>query len=133
MVEGTDPKGVPMTTGTSAWSAANKVGLLLLAIAAAVNLVPMPAPEGAAGPPLVILIAAAVLGLIALIGVVVAWSRNNRKAALVAVGVSMLNALLAVPAFFEPGIPTWLRTLAGVFIAWTVVAVAMTLKPNRNG
>lgn len=122
-----------MTNGESIWSGANRVGLLLLAIAAAVNLIPMPAPEGGSGPPLAILIAAAVLGLIALIAVVVAWSRNNRKAALVAVGVSIVNALLAVPAFFEPGIPTWLRALAGVFIAWTVVAVALTLAPKRNG
>jgi hypothetical protein len=122
-----------MSTGTSNWSGANKAGLILLALAAAVNLVPMPAPEGAGGPPVAVLIAAAVLGLIALIGVVVAWSKNSRKAAKVAVGVSIVNALLAVPAFFEPGIPTWLRALAGVFIAWTVVAVALTLAPNRTG
>jgi len=122
-----------MATGASSWSGTNKAGLLLLAVAAAVNLVPMPAPDGAAGPPVTILIAAAVLGLVALIGVVVAWSRNSRKAAMVAVGVSIVNALLAVPAFFEPGIPTWLRVLAGVFIAWTVAAVVLTLAPNRNG
>lgn len=122
-----------MTNGTSTWSGANKAGLVLLALAAAVNLIPMPAPEGTGGPPVAVLIAAAVLGLIALIGVVVAWSRNSRKAAMVAVGVSIINALLAVPAFFEPGIPTSLRALAGVFIAWTVVAVALTLRPNPNG
>jgi len=121
-----------MTNGASIWSGTNRVGLLLLAVAAAVNLVPTPTPEGEAGPPVAIVIAAAALGLIALIGVVVAWSRNSKKAALVAVGVSVLNALLAVPAFFEPGVPAWLRALAGVFIAWTVVAVALTLAPNRN-
>jgi hypothetical protein len=121
-----------MTNGASIWSGANKAGLVLLAIAAAVNLIPMPPPEGAGGPPTPVLIASAVLGLVALIAVVVAWSKNSRKAALVAVGVSILNALLAVPAFFEPGIPTSWRTLAGVFIAWTVVAVALTLKPNVN-
>ena len=122
-----------MSNGASFWSGANKAGLVLLAVAAAINLVPMPTPEGEGGPPVAVLIAAAVLGLIALIAVVIAWSRNSRKAALVAVGVSILNALLAVPAFYEPGIPTWLRALAGVFVAWTAVAVALTLKPNRTG
>ena len=122
-----------MATGLSTWSTTNKVGLVLLALAAVANLVPVPSPEGAAGPPLAVLIAAAVLGLIALISVIVAWRRGSKKAALVAVGMSILNALLAVPAFFEPGVPTWLRALAGVFIAWTVVAVALTMAPNRNG
>jgi len=121
-----------MTHGVSIWSGANKAGLVLLALAAVANLVPI-TPKDEPGPPTEVLIAAAVLGLVALIGVVVAWSRNNRKAALVAVGVSILNALLAVPAFFEPGIPAWLQAVAGVFIAWTVAAVALTLAPNRNG
>ena len=123
----------PMTNGASIWSGANKVGLLFLAIAPGVNLVPIPAAEGVGEPPVAVLIAAAALGLVALVGVVVAWSRNNRKAALVAVGASILNALMAVPAFFEPGIATWLRAMAGVFVAWTAAAVALTLSPNRNG
>ncbi len=100
-----------MSNGASIWSGANKVGLLLLAIAAAVNLVPMPAPEGAAGPPLAILIAAAVLGLIALIGVVVAWSRNNRKAALVAVAsLSSTHSWPCLPSSSPaspPGCAVW--------------------------
>ena len=121
-----------MTTGTSRWSSTNKAGLVLLALAAVANLVPI-TPKDEPGPPMMVLIAAAVLGLIALIAVVVAWRNGSKKAVLVAVSVSIINALLAVPAFFEPGIPTWLRTLAGVFIAWTAAAVALTLAPNRNG
>lgn len=120
-----------MTTTASTWSTANKVGLALLALAAVANLIPPPASE--AGPPVEILIIAGVLGLIALLAVIVAWRSGSRKAALVAVGVSVLNALLAVPAFFEPGIPTWLRVAAGVFIAWTAAAVALTLARNPNG
>ena len=69
----------PMTNGASIWSGANKAGLVLLAIAAAVNLIPMPPPEGAGGPPTPVLIASAVLGLVALIAVVVAWSKNSRN------------------------------------------------------
>ena len=91
-----------------------------------------PTPEDQGGPPLAVLIVAAVLGLVALIAVFLAWTRPSRKAALVAVGVSIVNALLAVPAFFEPGVSSMMQTLAGVFIVWTVVAVALTLMPNRT-
>lgn len=122
-----------MTAGTSTWSGVNKAGLVLLAIAAAANLVPVQPPEGQPGPPVAILITGAVLGVIALVAIVVAWRHGSRKARLVAVALSVVNALLAVPAFFEPGIPTWLRTVAGIFVAWTAVAVALTLAPNRNG
>jgi hypothetical protein len=120
-----------MTAGSSPWSTANKVGLAMLALAATANLVPTPENQG--GPPLPVLIAAAALGLVALIAVFLAWTRPSKKAALVAVGVSFVNALLAVPAFFEPGVSSMMQALAGVFIAWTVAAVALTLVPNRNG
>ena len=119
-----------MTAGSSPWSAANKVGLAMLALAATANLIP--APEDQGGPPVAVLIVAAALGLVALIAVFLAWTRPSKKAALVAVGVSVVNALLAVPAFFEPGVSDMMRTLAAVFIAWTVVAVALTLVPNRS-
>ncbi len=115
----------------SSWSTANKVGLILLAVAAIANIVPT--PSGEVGPPLGILIAGATLGLITLVAVFMAWTGPSRKAALVAVIVSVINALLAVPAFIEPGVSSTMKTLAGIFIAWTAVAVALTLKPNRNG
>jgi hypothetical protein len=123
---------VSLTEGaTMSWSSVNKVGLVLLALVGASNLVPWPAPPDAQnGPPMGVLIAGAVLGVIAIIAVIHAWRKGNRRSAWVAIGASVINALLAVPAFFVDGVPSSIRNLVAVYIAVTVVAIALTLKPN---
>jgi hypothetical protein len=114
------------------WSTANKLGLVLLAIAGVANFIPPPA-EAEGGPPKWVLIAGFVLGAIAIAGVIGAWAKGSRNAAIVAVVASVLNALLAVPALFVDGVPDLVCGIVAVFIAWTAVAVWLTLKPNRAG
>jgi hypothetical protein len=115
-----------------AWSNPNKLGLALLAACGLVNMIPFPMPDEAeAGPPLGVLIAAGILGLIAVIAVVHAWRTGNKRSVWIAVVVSILNALLAVPAFFVDGVPSGVRMLVGVFIVATVLGIALALRPNR--
>lgn len=114
-----------------AWSTLNKVGLALISVVAVVNFIPFPIGEDMAGPPLPVFITGIILGAIALIAVLRAWRTGSRKAAMVAVGVTLVNALLAVPAFFAPDVPTWLRELAGAFVALSLVGIVLTLVKNK--
>jgi hypothetical protein len=114
------------------WSTVNKVGLALLAVVGVTNFVPWPMPPDAeAGPPKGVLIAGVVLGIVAIVAVIHAWLKANKGSAWVAIIASVINAVLAVPAFFVDGVPPNIRTLAAIYIAATVVAVALILKPDR--
>lgn len=115
------------------WSTGNKLGLVLLGVAAMSNFVPPPAPQdGVMGPPLPVIIAGAVLGIITLVGIVVAWREGSRKAALVAITASTINVLLALPAFFVSGVPQWVQVFAGACIGVTVVGIALTLIRSKE-
>ena len=117
---------------STTWSAANKAGLVLLALCGLANLVPWPMPEDAqAGPPEPVLIAGYILGALTILLVIHAWVKGNRGSAVVAIVLSVINALLAVPAFFVDGVPTSIRELVAVYLVVTVVGVALTFKPNR--
>ena len=115
------------------WSAVNKVGLILLALCGAATVIPWPMPADAQnGPPKWVVIAGLVLGIITVLAVIHAWLKSNKGSALVAVALSLINAALAVPAFFVSGVPMEIRRIAAVYVVVTVVAVAMTLAPNRT-
>ena len=114
------------------WSNANKLGLVLLAVCAAANMVPVPVPDDAqAGPPLGVLIANGVLGFIAVIAIVHAWRTGNRRSMWLAVAISVINLLLALPAFFVDGVPESIQVIVAVYTVVTVRGLALTLKPNR--
>ena len=115
------------------WSNANKLGLVLLAARAAMNMVPIPVPDDApAGPPLGVLIANGVLGFIALILIVHAWRTGSRRSMWLVVAISVINLLLALPAFFVEGVPENIQVLVAVYTAVSVLGLALTLKPSRT-
>ena len=71
-----------------------QVGLALAGLLSAVN-VPsafLPTPDGETGPPTAVLVAGAVLGLVGLVAVVIAWRTGNRAAVRVAAGTLVVNA-----------------------------------------
>jgi hypothetical protein len=82
------------------------------------------------GPPDGVLGANLVLGVIIVISAGYAWAAVSRNAATAASVANILQALLVIPAFLTPGQVAW-RVLAAVIIAWTTVAVALTLSRSR--
>ncbi|HEV7710643.1 MAG TPA: hypothetical protein VGP16_20800 [Asanoa sp.] len=79
---------------------------------------------GVDGPPLAVVIAGALLGVITLVGVVLAW-RGSRTGIVTVVVTRLLSALLAVPAFFVDDVPAPAVGLAAVGVVVTLVAVAL--------
>jgi len=82
-------------------------------------------------PPMFIALIGTGLGLVSLILVVLAW-RGRTPAAIALLVVRVLSALTAVPAFLTPGVPGAAMTLAGVFIAGTLVGVVLVLAGVRR-
>lgn len=82
-------------------------------------------------PPMFIALIGSGLGLISLILVVLAW-RGRTAAAIALLVVRVLSALTAVPAFLEPGVPGSAMTLAGIFIAGTLVGIVLVLAGVRR-
>ncbi|MEV4623480.1 hypothetical protein AB0J74_32835 [Asanoa sp. NPDC049573] len=79
---------------------------------------------GVDGPPLAVVIAGAVLGVITLAGVVLGW-RGSRAGIVAVVVTRLLSALAAVPAFFVDDVPAPAVALATVGLVLTLVAVAL--------
>jgi hypothetical protein len=86
---------------------------------------------GSEGPPVPILIADTVLGVITVVGVVLGW--RGRRGGIVAVIVTrLLSALSAVPAFFVDGVPAPLVAVAALGIAVTLLAVGLLAPALRS-
>jgi hypothetical protein len=118
---------------STAWSTANKVGFVLIAIAGAANLVPTPPGDNShAGPPLSILIADAVLGVVMIVAVVHAWRKGTKAAVWLAAGAGILTALSSVPAFFVDGVPEFIKVIVAVYIVVTIAAIALALSPAKS-
>jgi hypothetical protein len=90
-----------------------------------------PTPDGEVGPPLPIVILGGVLGVITLVGVVLAWRSGSRGWLRTVAGVRVLSAISALPGFFVD-IPAWLKLLTAVFVVLTVVCVVLVLAPARR-
>ncbi|MER7556024.1 hypothetical protein ABTZ46_03725 [Nocardioides sp. NPDC126508] len=123
-----------MTTRSTVPSTGQKVGLVLAGLMSALNIpgVLFPADEGEAGPPMAVLVAGSILGIVGLAAAIAAW-RGNQLAARIAAGALIIVTLTGLPAFFVDGVPTLLRILAGVSILWTVAAIyLMFAAPRRS-
>lgn len=123
-----------MTTRSTAPSTGQKVGLVLAGVMSALNIpgVLFPADEGEPGPPMAVLVAGSILGIVGLAAAIAAW-RGNQVAARIAAGALVIVTLTALPAFFVDGVPTLIRVLAGVSILWTVAAIyLMFAAPRRS-
>ncbi|NIK58261.1 hypothetical protein [Kribbella shirazensis] len=107
-----------------------RFGLVLLGLLALGDLATPLVTDGE-HPPMSIAIGAAVIGLISVVLVVFAW-RGKRWALAPLITLRLASALLAVPAFFESGVPTAAVLAAGVGVAATVVGVIAVLLPKRE-
>jgi hypothetical protein len=106
------------------------VGYTLAALMGLIN-VPsvLGAPDpGQAGPPLFILVIDTVLGLVALVGAVVAFRRGATWARIASVAL-VLIVLTALPGLFVSGIPAAVRVLIGASVILTFVVIWLMLAP----
>jgi hypothetical protein len=87
------------------------------------------APDpGQVGPPLPVLIAESLCGLVTVGAVTVAWRRGSARAIRLAAGAQIISVLTAVPAFFLDR-PALNKLLLTVVLAATVTSVVLMLTP----
>jgi hypothetical protein len=116
----------------TSWSKSNRIGLLLLAVYGAVNLIPTPpGGPGEPGPPQGVIIADIVLGLVMIAAVVVAWRNQSKPAATLACVAAILAALTALPAFVV-AVPMFIKVMVGFFTVFAILAIALTLSPSKQ-
>ena len=112
------------STGTP--TTGQKVGLVLAGLLSAVSIpsVLAPTPDGAPGPPMIILVVSSILGAVGLVAVIIAWRTGNPAAVRVAAVALIINMLTGLPAFFVD-VPAGIKVLVGVSVLLTVLAVAL--------
>lgn len=121
-------------SGTANISAKNKAGLILAALIGLSDLSGpfMPYPEDAqAGPPIAVLVAGAILGLITLIAVVHTWRTGSRLGARITAGSRILSIFGALPAFFVKGVPPSVVAYVGLGFVLTILSVVLVLSRPR--
>lgn len=116
----------------------NRIGLGLAALLglADIGLILLPAPEqgdGPEGPPVGILVLAAVLGLVTLVAVAKAWRTGSRRAVRLTAGLRVLSVITALPAFFVD-VDASVKVLVAVLVLVTTASVVLMLSPaSRRG
>lgn len=114
-------------------SLANKIGLVLAFILglgdiASLGTLGQTLEPGQDGPPAGVTIFSAVLGLITVVAVVIAWRKGARGAVRAVAGTRILSLLLGLPAFFVSGVPAGAVVLTAIGVVLTVVALALILR-----
>lgn len=121
--------GDPTATST-ALTTRNRVGVVLAILLGLIDVGSLaalggaPAP-GEAGPPDVVLIFGAVMGVITIVAAVLAWKRRSRAALRVAAATRLLSAAGALPAFFVDGVPAAVVVAVTVGLVITLVTVGL--------
>jgi hypothetical protein len=113
-------------------STKNRIGLVLAGLlgvgdVVSVLMIPSAAASTEPGPPVEVLIAGAVLGVITLVAVVAGWRGGGRVWARITCASRILSMLLSLPAFFVPGVPAEFVAMAAVGVVLTLVAVFLVL------
>ncbi|MFB6956738.1 hypothetical protein ACFCYB_06780 [Streptomyces sp. NPDC056309] len=105
-------------------------GLVLAGLLSLIDVVSMPFGDGE-HPPFAVAVAGAVIGLITLVGVVLAW-RGSRAGAVAVIVTRLLSALSAVPVFFADDVPGALVGLVVLAILLTLACVALIAPGLRD-
>jgi len=108
-----------------------KIGLIICALLGIVDVVSIAGVGSEDGPPTAVLVIGLVLGLITLVGVLLAW-RGDHKGFTMVVVSRVLSALSAVPAFFEDEVPGWVPAAVGIGIVVTAVGLGLLYAGRRQ-
>ncbi|WP_405143684.1 hypothetical protein OG589_39180 [Sphaerisporangium sp. NBC_01403] len=106
------------------------VGLILGGLLGLIDVVSLPFGDGE-HPPFAVAVAGAVLGLITLVGVALAW-RGSRAGAVAVIVARLLSGLTAVPAFFADGVPAEAMGAAAVGVVLTLGCIALVAPALRS-
>jgi hypothetical protein len=107
-----------------------RIGLILLGVLSALDLLAPLLTDGE-HPPMAVALVASAIGLASLALVVSAW-RGATRAVIPLVVLRLLSALAAVPAFFAPGVPGSVMGVAATGIAATILGVVLVLSGERR-
>ncbi|WP_211592785.1 MULTISPECIES: hypothetical protein [unclassified Microbispora] len=106
------------------------IGLVLAGLFGLSDVISVPLGDGE-HPPFAVALAGGVLGLITVVGVVLAW-RGSRAGVVAVIVTRLLSALSAVPAFFAEGVPAPAVAVAATGIVLTLVCVALLAPALRS-
>jgi uncharacterized membrane protein (UPF0136 family) len=124
---------VGITMSIMNWSTLNKVGLVMQFLFGLANLPSafMPPDTGTkAGPPMSVLWADTVLGVILIVAITLAWRNRSRGAATAGSVASALIAATGIPAFFVD-VPAGIKALVAASIAWAIVSIVLTFTKSK--
>jgi hypothetical protein len=110
----------------------NKIGLGLAAVlgladVASLGTLGQQMDPGEQGPPAGVTIFSAVLGVLTLVCVVIAWRSGSRPALRGVAGTRILSMILGLPAFFADGVPAGWVAISAVAVVLTLVCLALVL------
>jgi hypothetical protein len=105
-------------------------GLVIAGLLGLGEIVTLPFGDGE-HPPVPVAVAGAVLGLVTVVGAVLAW-RGRRGGAVAVIVTRLLSAATAVPAFFADGVPSAIIAVAATGIAVTLLSVALVATGLRR-
>jgi len=111
----------------------NKIGLVVAGLICLVNVpsVLMPTPDGAVGPPFIVMLADTVVGVVGLVAVVIAWRRRSRAALRLVAACLVVSLVTALPALFVD-VPAMIKILVAVFTVVTLVSLVLMFSGDRR-
>ena len=108
-----------------------RIGLVLCAVLAVVDVLSVGAAGADDGPPVAVVAIGFVLGLVTLVGVWLAW-RGDERGFMTVVVSRVLSALLGIPGFFVEEAPDWVPAAVGIFLVLTIVALWLLYSGRRR-
>jgi hypothetical protein len=111
----------------------NKVGLAVAGLICLTNVpsVLTPTPDGEVGPPMVVLLAGTICGVVGLVSVIIAWRSGSRTAMRVTAACLVVALVTALPAFFVD-VPAAIKILVSVFTLLTLAALVLMFSGDRR-
>ena len=114
-------------------STRNKVGLGVAGLICLINVpsVLESAPAGEVGPPMVVLLADTVVGVLGVVGVVIAWRSSSRAAMRVVAACLVVALVTALPALFV-AVPATIKVLVAVFTLISLASLVLMFSGDRQ-
>lgn len=115
-----------MSTSPNNTSPGRRAGLGILGLLSVVDVATLPLTDGE-HPPYLVAALATVLGVVSLV-LVGQGLRDPSRSLRLLVGLRVLSAVAALPAFFVAGVPVTAQAVAGAIVALTVVGVLLAAR-----